>query len=312
MTITTARRTPSAAISPHRVGQVRRPVAVAPVDRQVQPDLVERRPQRLQQRPVLVVDRAAAAERVVVLADLLQPLVRDPAAAGHVLQEGQHVVGLLGATEGEQQDGVVRGWQAGDIGIFEASQTRTMPGPPGARVAGLSCSSLTFTSCAAAERPSFFAAGILGRMPISMIGLGIVILIAQESGSYGLAGAVSGVAVIAGALTGPIQGRLVDRFGQRGLILIGSVACTVGLAALLLAVRADAPTWVLYVAVVHCRWHPSTGRFVRPSPLDAPAGPWTSTADGVRAGGSRRRGGLHRRPGARHHARDAGQARTPL
>ena len=45
---------------------------------------------------------------------------------------------------------------------------------------------------------AFFAAGILGRMPISMIGLGIVILIAQASGSYGLAGAVSGVAVIAG------------------------------------------------------------------------------------------------------------------
>ena len=51
---------------------------------------------------------------------------------------------------------------------------------------------------------AFFAAGIVGRMPISMIGLGIVILIAQEKGSYGLAGAVSGVAVVAGESTATV------------------------------------------------------------------------------------------------------------
>ncbi|MGY4766742.1 MFS transporter [Kribbella sp. CWNU-51] len=111
---------------------------------------------------------------------------------------------------------------------------------------------------------AFFTAGILGRMPISMIGLGIVILIARESGSYGLAGAVSGVAVIAGALTGPIQGRLVDRFGQRTLLLIGSVLCTIALGALLVAVRADAPVWVLYaVSFVAGGTRPQVGSFVR-------------------------------------------------
>ncbi|NIK60140.1 MFS transporter [Kribbella shirazensis] len=111
---------------------------------------------------------------------------------------------------------------------------------------------------------AFFSAGILGRMPISMIGLGIVILIAQESGSYGLAGAVSGVAVIAGALTGPVQGRLVDRFGQRSLILIGSVLCTVALAALLVAVRADASHWVLYLlSFLAGGTRPQVGSFVR-------------------------------------------------
>jgi len=111
---------------------------------------------------------------------------------------------------------------------------------------------------------AFFTAGILGRMPISMMGLGIVILIARESGSYGLAGAVSGVAVIAGALTGPIQGRLVDRFGQRTLLIIGSVVCTIALAALLVAVRADAAVWVLYVvSFVAGGTRPQVGSFVR-------------------------------------------------
>ncbi|TDD58195.1 MFS transporter [Kribbella antibiotica] len=111
---------------------------------------------------------------------------------------------------------------------------------------------------------AFFSAALVARMPISMTGLGIVILIARESGSYGLAGAVSGVAVIAGAVTGPIQGRLVDRFGQRLLLIVGSLVCTVGLAALLIAVKADAPTWLLYVlAFVAGGTRPQVGSFVR-------------------------------------------------
>ena len=111
---------------------------------------------------------------------------------------------------------------------------------------------------------AFFVAGIVGRMPISMMGLGIVILIAQEKGQYGLAGAVSGVAVVAGALTGPVQGRLVDRFGQRLLILVGTVLCTIGLVGLLIAVNADAPAWVLYaVSFVAGGTRPQVGSFVR-------------------------------------------------
>jgi hypothetical protein len=39
---------------------------------------------------------------------------------------------------------------------------------------------------------AFCTAGVLGRMPIAMLGLGIVILVASETGSYGLAGTVSG------------------------------------------------------------------------------------------------------------------------
>lgn len=121
-----------------------------------------------------------------------------------------------------------------------------------------------YTSCSRPGARAFFVAGIVGRMPISMIGLGIVILIAQEKGQYGLAGAVSGVAVVAGALTGPVQGRLVDRFGQRLLILVGTVLCTIALVGLLIAVNADAPSWVLYsVSFVAGGTRPQVGSFVR-------------------------------------------------
>ena len=111
---------------------------------------------------------------------------------------------------------------------------------------------------------AFFTSGVLGRMPISMTGLGIVILIARETGSYGLAGAVSGTSVVATALTGPLQGRLVDRYGQARLLLVGSVLCTASLLALLVAVRADAPHWVLYaVSAVSGGTRPQVGSFVR-------------------------------------------------
>jgi len=92
---------------PQRVGEVGVPVAVAPVDRQVQPGAGEVVAQCGEERPVLVVDRRAAPEQEVVLADDLEPLARDPASPGDVLEERHHVLGPLGAAEGHQQDGVV-------------------------------------------------------------------------------------------------------------------------------------------------------------------------------------------------------------
>ncbi len=38
----------------------------------------------------------------------------------------------------------------------------------------------------------FSASGLVARLPISMVGLGIVLLVEAATGSYGLAGAVSG------------------------------------------------------------------------------------------------------------------------
>ena len=46
----------------------------------------------------------------------------------------------------------------------------------------------------------FSLTGLLARLPISMQGLGLVILTEAETGSYGVAGAVAAVAVIANAV----------------------------------------------------------------------------------------------------------------
>ena len=92
---------------PGHVAQVRLPVAVAPEERQADAAAVELGPQRGQQLPALVVDRAPAAEQEVVLAHLGQPLAGNAAAPGDVLQERHHVLGTFGPTEGQQQHRVV-------------------------------------------------------------------------------------------------------------------------------------------------------------------------------------------------------------
>jgi hypothetical protein len=90
------------------VGEVGVPVAVAPVDGDVDAAAGQVVADRVEQRTVQVVDGRPATEEEVVLADLLQPLAGDPAAARDVLQERHDVLGLLGPAEGDQQEGVVR------------------------------------------------------------------------------------------------------------------------------------------------------------------------------------------------------------
>ena len=51
----------------------------------------------------------------------------------------------------------------------------------------------------------FSAAGLVARLPISMVGLGIVLLVEAGSGSYGLAGAVSAAYMVANAVLAILQ-----------------------------------------------------------------------------------------------------------
>ncbi|MDR0342921.1 MAG: MFS transporter, partial [Nocardiopsaceae bacterium] len=64
----------------------------------------------------------------------------------------------------------------------------------------------------------FSAAGLVGRLQISMFGLGTVLLISTLSGRYGLAGAVAAAGAAGYALVSPLVARLTDRFGQRAVL----------------------------------------------------------------------------------------------
>jgi MFS family permease len=65
---------------------------------------------------------------------------------------------------------------------------------------------------------AFSAAGFLARMPMSMFGLGTVLLIAAVTGRYGLAGLVAAAGSVSYAVGAPQFARLSDRFGQQRVL----------------------------------------------------------------------------------------------
>src|SRR5260370_33623600 len=65
----------------------------------------------------------------------------------------------------------------------------------------------------------FSAAGVIGRMPMAMFGLGTVLLISAGTGKYGVAGAVSAVGSLGYAFSSPQIARLVDGRGPRRVLL---------------------------------------------------------------------------------------------
>ena len=88
---------------------------------------------------------------------------------------------------------------------------------------------------------AFSLSGLVARLPISMVSLGIVLLVSARTGSYGLAGGVSASYLVAGAAFAVLQARLVDRYGQ-GRVLSGAVVLfSVGLALMTFAVQSGWP-----------------------------------------------------------------------
>lgn len=111
---------------------------------------------------------------------------------------------------------------------------------------------------------AFSAAALIGRMPMSMAGLGIVLLVADRTGSYGLAGTVSAAFVAAQAALALWHGRWVDAWGQSRVLPVAVVLFGAGLSLLMLAVEQQWPLWWAYTfAVVAGAALPQVGACVR-------------------------------------------------
>ncbi|MFJ3309270.1 MFS transporter [Streptomyces sp. NPDC086549] len=110
---------------------------------------------------------------------------------------------------------------------------------------------------------AFSAAGFLGRMPLSMMGIGVVTMISQLTGRYGLAGALSATIALAAAAIGPQISRLVDRHGQRRVLRPATLVALAAAAGLLLAAYYGWPDWVLFVCAAGIGSVPSLGAMIR-------------------------------------------------
>ncbi|HST98543.1 MAG TPA: MFS transporter [Geodermatophilus sp.] len=91
-------------------------------------------------------------------------------------------------------------------------------------------------------------AAFIGRLPLSMIGLGSVLLVQDYTGSYGLGGAVAAVGAVASAVSGPVIGRLADAHAQRRVLLSVLAVFVVSGFVFLTSVREDWPLWTVFLS----------------------------------------------------------------
>src|SRR5438128_2177966 len=90
-----------------------------------------------------------------------------------------------------------------------------------------------------------FIASLLGRLPIGITGLAILLLVQATSGSFARGGAATACYVAGLALIAPALGRRIDRHGPRVLLL----SCCVVFPAVLLA---------LVYSTANIEWHAIT------------------------------------------------------
>ena len=100
------------------------------------------------------------------------------------------------------------------------------------------------------EARAFTAAGLVARLPMSMTGIGIVLLVSMTSGSFGRAGLVTAVGTLTGAVAAPLWGRVIDRVGQARVLIAADVDQQPSMTLLIISVLQGGPLAVSLLAAV--------------------------------------------------------------
>lgn len=100
------------------------------------------------------------------------------------------------------------------------------------------------------ERPELrrtIVASVIGRLPIGILGLAILLATQAASGSFGRAGAVAACYLAGLAAMAPVLGRVIDRTGPARTLLVCAFAFPATLVTLVTALRFGAPSWTAFV-----------------------------------------------------------------
>jgi MFS family permease len=110
----------------------------------------------------------------------------------------------------------------------------------------------------------FSSSAFVGRMSMSMYGLGTVLLLVSLTGHYGSAGTVAGAGSIGFSVLSPYLAKLADRFGQGRVLLSQVIVFTLACATFIACAELRAPFAVLLVTcVVAGAFMPSMSSMVR-------------------------------------------------
>jgi MFS family permease len=91
-------------------------------------------------------------------------------------------------------------------------------------------------------------ASMLARLPYGVFALAAILYLAEARGSYAVAGLVDGAFGLGAAAGAPWQSRLIDRLGQRQVLVVAAVVDVTATGLLIALTEAGAPT----VALVAC------------------------------------------------------------
>ncbi|MFC5675887.1 MFS transporter [Aeromicrobium endophyticum] len=94
--------------------------------------------------------------------------------------------------------------------------------------------------------PAYILVAFLGRIPLAMSQLGVLVLVSSSTGRYGVGGAAAGILAISNAVGSPLFGSLSDRIGQRPVVLVQSLAGAAGLAGIVAVTHPDASQAVIF------------------------------------------------------------------
>jgi MFS family permease len=94
------------------------------------------------------------------------------------------------------------------------------------------------------------AASVVARMPFGMGGVALVIFVHARTGSFGIAGLITGFYTLAFALAGPLLGRQIDRRGPLPVLVPAGVVCAIALVAVVAIGEDSAATVPLALAAV--------------------------------------------------------------
>jgi hypothetical protein len=111
---------------------------------------------------------------------------------------------------------------------------------------------------------TFTSAGLLGRLPVAMNALAIVLLVSNTTGSYAYAGVLSALLAITAGLVSIVSSRIADRIGQTSVLRYLAVAHSACLAAFTGSVLAEWPRIFQVILVIAAgATTPAIGSYVR-------------------------------------------------
>lgn len=109
----------------------------------------------------------------------------------------------------------------------------------------------------------FVLAGLLARLPLSMVGIGLITMLSQQRGAYTLAGAVAACFALSIAVLAPQISAMVDRHGQRKVLPIAAATSASAMFALLACAHWQGPDWLLLLLAALVGSLPSMPAMVR-------------------------------------------------